>query len=44
MDSLEARVYGTNKETLHRKEEIKCYNKIKQYEKILTMTMLQKKR
>ena len=40
-DSVETFAYGTNKEVIHRKEEIKCHGIIKQYEKWLTMMMLQ---
>ena len=43
IDSIETYVYGTNEEIIHRKEEIKCTNAIKQYEEWLTITKLQKK-
>ena len=40
-DSIKTCAYGTNKEIIHRKEEIKCNNIIKKYQKWSTMTMLQ---
>ena len=43
ISSTKRHVYETNKEIIHRKEKLKCNNVIKQYEKRLTMTMLQKK-
>ena len=43
IDSIKRYVYGTNKELIHKREEIKCINIIKQYKKWSTMTMLQKK-
>ena len=43
---METYVYGTNKDLLSEKEkeEIKCNNIIKKYKKVLTLTMLQKKK
>ena len=43
INSVEAFAYGTNEEVIHRKEDIKCHGIIKQFEKSLTMTMLQKR-
>ena len=43
MDSVETYACGTNDEIMHEKEEIKYTNTIKQYGKLLTITMLQKK-
>ena len=43
INSIEAFAYGTNEEVIHRKEDIKCHGIIKQFEKWLTMTMLQKR-
>ena len=41
---METYVCGTNKDLLSEKEEIKCNNIIKKYKKVLTLTMLQKKK
>ena len=41
---METYVCGTNKDLLGEKEEIKCNNIIKKYKKVLTLTMLQKKK
>ena len=41
---METYVYGTNKDLLSEKEEIKYNNIIKKYKKVLTLTMLQKKK
>ena len=41
---METYVYGTNKDLLSEKEDIKCNNIIKKYKKVLTLTMLQKKK
>ena len=41
---METYVYGTNKDLLSEKEEIKCNNIIKKYKKVLNLTMLQKKK
>ena len=35
--------HATGEEVIHKKEEIKCINIIKQYQKWLTMVMLWKK-
>ena len=43
IDSIEACTCGTNKEIIHKKEEIKYINIINQYEKRIAMMMLQKK-
>ena len=42
-DSIETYAYGTIKDLVSEKEEIKCNNIIKQYKKWLTLMMLQKK-
>ena len=42
-DSIEKYTYGTRKDLVKEKEEIKCNNVIKQYKKGLTLMMLQKK-
>ena len=41
---METYIYGTNKDLLSEKEETKCNNIIKKYKKVLTLTMLQKKK
>ena len=41
--SIEAYAYGTNKDLVSEKEDIKCNNIIKWYKKWLTLMMLQKK-
>ena len=38
-DSVETYTYGTNKEILQKKEEIKCNNRITNKKKWLNMTM-----
>ena len=43
IDSIETYAYGTSKDLLSGKEEIKCNNIIKRYKKWLTLMMLQKK-
>ena len=43
VDSIKTYPYGTSKDLASGKEEIKCNNIIKQYKKLLTLTMLQKK-
>ena len=40
IDSVEIYVYGTNKDVVSEKEEIKCNNIIKRYKKWLTLMML----
>ena len=42
-DSIETYTYGTSKDLVSEKEEINCNNTIKQYKKLLTLMMLQKK-
>ena len=42
-DLIETYAYGTSKDLVCKKEEIKCNNIIKQYKKWLTLMMLQKK-
>ena len=39
MDSIETYTYGMNKDLVYKKEEFKCINIIKQYEKQLTMML-----
>ena len=39
-DSIESYAYGTSKDLVSEKEEIKCSNMIKQCKKCLTLTML----
>ena len=41
-DSTEAYAYGTSKDLVSEKEEIKCKNIIKLYKKWLTLMILQK--
>ena len=41
--STETYAYGTSKDLVSEKEEIKCNNEIKQYKKLLTLMTLQKK-
>ena len=41
--SIETYAYGTSKDLVSEKEEIKCNNEIKQYKKLLTLMTLQKK-
>ena len=43
IDSVEKYAYGTSKDLLSQKEEIKCNNIIKRYKKLLTLMMFQKK-
>ena len=43
-DSVERYTYGTNKEILQKKEEIKCNNRITNKKKWLNMTMSHWKR
>ena len=43
IDSVETYAFGTSKDIVCQKEEIKCNNIIKQYRKWLTMMILQKK-
>ena len=43
IDSIKIYPYGTSKDLVREKEEIKCNNKIKRYKKLLTLMMLQKK-
>ena len=43
IDSVEKYAFGTSKDIVCQKEEIKCNNIIKQYRKWLTMMILQKK-
>ena len=42
-DSIETYAYGTSKDLVSKKEEIKCSKIIKQYKKLLTFMKLQKK-
>ena len=39
-DSIETYAYGTSKDLVSDKEEIKCNNIIKRYKKLLTLLML----
>ena len=43
LDSIETYAYGSNKDLVSEKEEIKYNNIIKQHKKLLTLTMLQMK-
>ena len=43
IDLIETYGYGTSKDLLSEKEEIKCSNIIKRYKKLLTLRILQKK-
>ena len=43
LDSIETYAYGTSKDLVSKKEEIKCNNIIKRYKKWLTLRMLQQK-
>ena len=43
LDSIETYTYGTSKDLVSKKEEIKCNNIIKRYKKWLTLRMLQQK-
>ena len=43
IDSIEAYAYGTSKNIVSKKGEVKCDNIIKQYKKSLTLMTLQKK-
>ena len=43
VDSIVRYAYGTSKDLVSEKEEIKCNNIIKQYKKWLILMMLQKK-
>ena len=40
---METYVYGTNKDLLSEKEDIKCNNIIKKYKKVLTLTCYKRK-
>ena len=42
-DSIETYPYGTSKDLVSEKEDIKCRNILKQYKTLLTLMMLQKK-
>ena len=42
-DSIKTYAYGTSKDLVNEKEEVKCNNIIKRYKKSLTLMMLQKK-
>ena len=42
-DSIKTYAYGTSKDLVTEKEEVKCNNIVKQYKKSLTLMMLQKK-
>ena len=44
IDLIKTYAYGTIKDLLSEKEEIKCSNIIKRYEERLTLMMLQKKK
>ena len=44
IDWIESYAYGTSTDLVSEKEEIKCNNTIKRYEKWLTLMMLQKKK
>ena len=44
IDSIESYAYGRSTDLVSEKEEIKCNNTIKRYEKWLTLMMLQKKK
>ena len=43
VDFIETYAYGTSKDLVSEKEEVKCNNIIKRYKKWLTLTMLEKK-
>ena len=43
LDSIETYAYGTSKDLVRGKEEVKCNNIIKQYKKWLTLMKLQQK-
>ena len=43
IDLTETYLYGTSRDLINEKEEIKCNNVIKQHKKWLTLMMLQKK-
>ena len=43
IDSIETYAYGTSKDPVSEKEDIKCNNTIRRYKKLLTLMMLQKK-
>ena len=43
MHSIETYPYGTNKGIIHKKEKPKYINIMKNYKKLLTVTVLQKK-
>ena len=43
IDSIETYAWGTTNDLVCKKEETKCKNVIKQYKKLLTLMMLQKK-
>ena len=43
IDSIETCTYGASKDLVSEKEEIKCYDIIKQYKQWLRLMMLQKK-
>ena len=44
IDSIETYAYGTRKDPVSEKEELKCNNIIKRYKKWLTLMMLSKKK
>ena len=44
IDWIESYAYGTSTDLVSEKEEIKCNNTIKRYEKWLTLMMLQQKK
>ena len=43
IDSTGTYVYGTKEEIIHKKEEFKCINKMKQHKKLLIIIILQRK-
>ena len=43
IDSIETYAYGTSKDLVSEKKEIKCNNVIKKYKKWLVLMMLQRK-
>ena len=43
IDSIDTYAYGTSKDLVSEKEEIKCNNIMQRYKKWLILTMLQKK-
>ena len=44
IDSIEIYPYGTSKDLVSKKEDIKCSNIIKLYKNLLTLMMLQRKK